>query len=129
MGIIFGTLPTALHPGFSGPWRPPPALSSTLATFCYLTFCKGFSSQLYRKCYGFEPDTFYSQAFLPCILSLHGTFCDSDGGRITLTRIHLCPCPHKVVLSGWRMVLDYSYCRLNTIGLPIAPVSHEVWSP
>ena len=28
--------------------------------------------------------------------------------------------------SGWRMVLNYSYCRYKTIGLPIAPVSHEV---
>ena len=32
----------ALHPGFSGPWGPPPALSSTLATFGCSTFARPF---------------------------------------------------------------------------------------
>ena len=32
----------AFHPGFSGPWRPPPALSSTLATFGCFTFARLF---------------------------------------------------------------------------------------
>ena len=36
------SLPPALHPGFSGPWRPPPALSSTLATFGCFTFARLF---------------------------------------------------------------------------------------
>ena len=36
------SLPPALHRGFSCPWRPPPALSSTLATFSYFTFAKFF---------------------------------------------------------------------------------------
>ena len=35
-------LPPALHPGFSGPWRPLPALSSTLATFGCFTFARLF---------------------------------------------------------------------------------------
>ena len=35
-------LPPALHPGFSGPWRSPPALSSTLATFGCFTFARFF---------------------------------------------------------------------------------------
>ena len=33
------TMPEALHPSFSGPWRPPPALSSTPTTFdCFFLF-------------------------------------------------------------------------------------------
>ena len=35
-------LPPALHPGFSGPWRPPPALSSTLATIGCSIFARLF---------------------------------------------------------------------------------------
>ena len=34
------SLPPALRPGFSGLWRPPPALSSTLATFSYFTIAR-----------------------------------------------------------------------------------------
>ena len=41
-------MPQALHPRFSDPWRPPPALSSTLATFGCLCFF------IYYKCYGFK---------------------------------------------------------------------------
>ena len=36
------SLPSALHAGFSGSWRPPPALSSTLATFGCFTFSRFF---------------------------------------------------------------------------------------
>ena len=52
-------------------------------------------------------------------------FCDSDADRDTPSRILLCACPHRVVPSGWRMILNYLYCRYRTIGLSIAPVSHE----
>ena len=38
----------ALHPGFSDPWRSPPALSSTPTTFDCLFFF------IYRERYGFE---------------------------------------------------------------------------
>ena len=51
------TMSRALHPSFSGPWRTPPALSSTLTTFdCFFLF-------IYRKSYGFEWAFFFSQAF------------------------------------------------------------------
>ena len=50
----------------------------------------------------------------------------SHAGRNTQSRILLSACPHKVILSHWRLILNYSYGRYNTIGLPIAPVSHEV---
>ena len=36
------SLPPALHPSFSGPWRPPLALSSTLAIFDCSTFARFF---------------------------------------------------------------------------------------
>ena len=121
------SLPLALHPGFSGPWRPPPALSSTLATFSCFTFCQAFSVRVLPRALRFSVDIFYPQAFL----SLHffsdifGTACDSDAGRSTLSSILICACPHRVVASGWRMDLSYSYCSYKTIDLSIAPVSHK----
>ena len=36
------SLPLEPYPGFSGPWRPTPALSSTLATFSWFTFARFF---------------------------------------------------------------------------------------
>ena len=55
----------ALHPGFSGPWRPPPALSSTLTTFDCLFFF------IYRECYGFKWASFTHRRFLPYTPSQH----------------------------------------------------------
>ena len=52
-------MPPALHPGFSGPWRPPPALSSTLTNFDCLCFF------IYRERYGFEWAFFTHRRFLP----------------------------------------------------------------
>ena len=49
----------ALHPGFSGPWRPPPALSSTPTTFDCLCFF------IYRERYSFEWPFFSHRHFLP----------------------------------------------------------------
>ena len=54
----FTTSP-ALHPGFSGPWSPPPALISTLTTFdCIFVF-------IYCKRCGFELAFFTHRRFLP----------------------------------------------------------------
>ena len=50
------TMSPALHSGFSGPWRPPRALSSILTTFDCLFFF------IYRERYGLE-DIFNPQAF------------------------------------------------------------------
>ena len=55
----------ALHPGFSGPWRPPPALSSTPTTFDCLFFF------IYRERYGFEWAFFTHRRFLPYAPSQH----------------------------------------------------------
>ena len=49
----------ALHPGFSDPWRPPPALSSTPTTFDCLCFF------IYCERYGFEWAFFTHRRFLP----------------------------------------------------------------
>ena len=59
------TMPPALHPSFSGPWRPPPALSSTLTTFDRLFFF------IYRERYGFEWAFFIHRRFLPDAPSWH----------------------------------------------------------
>ena len=48
----------ALHPGFSGLWRPPPALSSPPTTFDCLFFF------IYRKRHGFEWVFFINRCFL-----------------------------------------------------------------
>ena len=58
------SLPPALHLGFSGQWRCPPSLSSTLATFQLLYLCQVFSSQFYCKCYDFEWVIFTHRRFL-----------------------------------------------------------------
>ena len=47
------------NPGFSGPWKPPPALSSTLTTFDCLCF------SFYWEHYGFEWALFTHRHFLP----------------------------------------------------------------
>ena len=59
------TMSLALHPGFSDPWRSPPALSSTPTTFDCLFFF------IYRKCYGFEWAFFTHRRFLPHTPSRH----------------------------------------------------------
>ena len=53
------TMPLALNPGFSGPWRPPPALTSTLTTFDCLFF---FIYPIYDS---FEWAFFTHRRFLP----------------------------------------------------------------
>ena len=59
------TMSPALHPGFSGPWKPPPALSSTPTTFGCLFFL------IYRERYGFERAFFTHRCFLPYAPSRH----------------------------------------------------------
>ena len=64
----------ALHPGFSDPWRSPPALSSTPTTFDCLFFF------IYRERYGFERAFFTHRRFLPYAPSRHfGTTCFYQG--------------------------------------------------
>ena len=59
------TMSPALHPSYSGPWRPPPALSSTPTTFDCLFFF------IYREHYGFEWAFFTHSRFLPYPASWH----------------------------------------------------------
>ena len=77
--LSYFSLPPALHAGFSGPWRSPPALSSALDTFGCFTFARFF-------CHIFTASaTFLSGHFLPTelfftfhsFLLFFGTFCDS----------------------------------------------------
>ena len=59
------TTSSALYPGFSDPWRPLPALSSTPTTFDYLFFF------IYCERYGFECAFFTHRRFLPHAPSQH----------------------------------------------------------
>ena len=65
---------------------------------------------------------FYPQAFF----TLCSFVCDSGEGRNTPSRIFLSAFPHRVVPSGWHIVLNYWCLNYKTIDLSIAPVSHEV---
>ena len=65
------SMPTTLHPGFSGPWRPPLALSCTMATFD----CFTFPSHFHSKRYSFEWALFTHRRFFP--YSLSPQFCNN----------------------------------------------------
>ena len=113
------TLVSQAREGLHQLWALPWLLSVAL-------LLPGFFLRVLRRALRFWAGVFYPQAFfclelLPHILA---RFCDSDVGRNTPSRILVCACAHKVVPSGWRIVLNYSY-RYKTIGLPIAPVSHK----
>ena len=87
------SLPPALDLGFSGPWRPPAALSSTLATFGCFTFarlfCHSFTTSPTVLSKHFLPTSAFYLTLLPHIFD---TFRDSDAGRNTQSRILLCSC-------------------------------------
>ena len=114
------------------PWLLRPVKASIISElypgcFWLLCICQAFPSQFYRERYDFEWAFFTHRRFSPCTPSARfGTFCDSDVDRNTPSRIFLCSCPHRLVPSGWRVALNYSYCRYKTIGLSIAPVSHKL---
>ena len=57
--LSYFSMPPALHPGFSDPWRGLPALSSTLATFNWFCFF------INRERYDFEWAFFTHMHFLP----------------------------------------------------------------
>ena len=59
------SLPSSLHPSFSGPWRPPPALSSTLATFSCFTSARLFRHSFTASAKDFEWAFFTRRRFLP----------------------------------------------------------------
>ena len=59
------TMSPAFHSGFSGPWRPPPALRSTPTTFDCLFFF------IYRERYAFEWAFFTHRRFLSYASSWH----------------------------------------------------------
>ena len=122
------SLPPALHPGFSGPWRPPPALSSTLATFGYFAFARLFRYICTASATVLSGRFLHTQVFfLTCPPSPHfGTFLWLRCGQENPIQDPPLCMPSQSCPSGWRMVLKYSFCRFKTIGLSIAPVSHEV---
>ena len=65
------SMPPALHPGFSGPLRPPPALSSTLATFGCFAFARLFRHSFTTSATVLSGHFLRTGAFLPCSPSLH----------------------------------------------------------
>ena len=120
------TLPWAIA-GFLHPFYTfSPAHRRVIRDTFIWTFL-GFSVTVLPQVLRFRAGVFYRTgvfylALLPHILV---RFCDSDVGRSTPSRILLCAYPLRVVPSGWRMVLNYSYCRYKTICLSVVPVSHN----
>ena len=123
------TFPCHRHftPASQTPWRASTGSELYPGYFQLLYFCQAFPSQLYRERYCFEWAFFTRKRFLPYAPSpkFLARFCNSDAGRNTPSRIFLCACPHRVVPSGWRMDLNYSYCSYKTIDLSIA-TKHRV---
>ena len=91
---------TGTPPLLLKPLKPLSALSFNLASLGCYTFPRLFGHILSGH---FLPTGPFYLALLPHIF---GTFYP----------ILLCACPHKVVPTGWRMALNYSYCRYKTIG-------------
>ena len=75
----------ALHPGFSDPWRSPPALSSTPTTFDCLFFF------IYRECYGFEWAFFTHRRFLPYTPSRHFWYIPNILAQPAFIKVSLTP--------------------------------------
>ena len=121
-GLLF--LATGTPPWLSGPWRPPPALSFYPGYFRLLCFYQAFPSQFYHKRHGFEWAFFTRRRFLPYASSPKSLA--RFVTQMRASKIFLCACPHRVVPSGWRLGLNYSYCSYKTIDLSITLVSHEV---
>ena len=80
----------------------------------------------------------FRHSFTASVTFLSGNFLSTGIFYLTLLRQHfwnslwlrwsriiLCAYPHRVVPSGWRMDLNYSYCSYKAIDLSIAPVSHK----
>ena len=90
-------------------------------------FFQAFLPQFYCERYGFEWAFFIHRRFfnLCSFTDIFGTFCNSNVGRNTPPRILLYTCPHRVVSSGWRMDLNYSYCSYK-VDLSTVLASHVV---
>ena len=86
------TMSPALHPGFSGPWKPPPALSSTPTTFGCLFFL------IYRERYGFERAFFTHRCFLPYAPSRHFWHIPTFSRNLLLSRL-----PWDPALTPWNL--------------------------
>ena len=137
--VLFSSLEVFTFPGyfFLATGTPPRLLRPVKAStgsefypgyFRLLYFCQAFLPQFYCERYRFEWAFFIHRRFfnLRSFTDIFGTFCNSNVGRNTPPRILLCTCPHRVVSSGWRMDLNYSYCSYKAIDLSTVLASHVV---
>ena len=113
---FFSLQPTLLL-AFSGPWRPPPSLSSTLATFSCFTFarlfCHNFTS--HRRFLPYAPWPTFLELFVTQMRA--GTPRPGSSSVLDLTEFSL-------PADSWAWT--WTHCSYKTIDLSIAPVSHEV---
>ena len=118
------SLPPALHPSFSD-------LDYELYTgyFRLIYYLPGFSVTVLPRALTVLSGHFLpTGVFLPHAPSLTflARFVTQMRGWNTPSRILLCACPHRVVSSGWRMDLNYSYCSYKAIDLSTVLASHVV---
>ena len=111
------SLPSVLHHAFSGPWRPPPALNSILATFGCFAFSQAFPPQFYRERYGFERAFFTHRLpvfYLPLLPHIFDTLCDSDSCRNTPSRSSFVPALTELSLpvGTWTWTTHIVFTRL-----------------
>ena len=113
---FFSLQPTLLL-AFSGPWRPPPSLSSTLATFSCFTFarlfCHNFTS--HKRFLPYAPWPTFLELFVTQMRA--GTPRPGSSSVLDLTEFSL-------PADSWAWT--WTHCSYKTIDLSIAPVSHEV---
>ena len=108
------TMPPAIYPGISGLWRPPPALSSTLATFdCLLLF------HLLRTL-RFWVGIFYSQVFcLPyasstTFLAFIKAFLGADSSSLKFSGTHADPRNRELAhLFVWFTAIHHDHIQKN----------------
>ena len=92
-------------------------LWALLWLFSVALLLPGFSVTFLPRALRFWARIFYLQAFFkvrffPTFWHVLWLRC-----RNTPSRILLCACPHRFVLSGWCMASNYSYCSYKAIGL------------
>ena len=87
------SMPPALHPGFAGLWRSPPALSTTLVTFdCFCFFIQRYDCKW---------ELFTHRNFLP-----YPPFPNIFDTNLLLSRPHWEPAVLPRSLQGFMMILE-----------------------
>ena len=109
------SLPSVLHHAFSGPWRPPPALNSILATFGCFAFSRLFRHNFTASATALSGHFLPTGVFyLPLLPHIFDTLCDSDSCRNTPSRSSFVPALTELSLpvGTWTWTTHIVFTRL-----------------